>query len=133
MMSSWQESLRIGIPLIDFQHKQLLDQLDQLSEALQTKQDLKEIKLLLSFLDMYVNNHFGYEESCMELHKCPVACNNKTAHMQFVRVLNEIRGEIEQNRSFPLIANRINLDLINWFVNHIRGIDSKLAGSVKKA
>ncbi len=35
MVSTWNEYLKIGIPLLDFQHKQLLDQIDTLIEALE--------------------------------------------------------------------------------------------------
>jgi len=124
--SSWNSTLEIGQPLIDMQHKQLLDQMNALVAALNANSDLKHIKHLLQFLDMYIENHFGYEEQCMHLQQCPVAGQNKAAHEQFKIRLEGIRSMIEQQRPSGIIAQKISTDLLNWFVNHIRTIDINL-------
>lgn len=124
--SSWNSSLAIGQPLIDMQHKQLLDQMDALVAALNANNDPQKIGQLLQFLDMYVENHFGYEEQCMHIQKCPIAGTNKAAHEQFKIRLAGIRLMIEQQRSSVTIAQRISTDLLDWFLNHIRTIDISL-------
>lgn len=129
---TWNDRLRIGLPLIDMQHKQLLDQMDRVIGALRSKKDIREVRSLLTFLDGYVTNHFGYEESCMHLYKCPVAGQNQAAHAHFVQVLAETKQQLETNQSYEAIANRISRDLLNWFVQHIQGIDSKLGPCVNK-
>lgn len=124
--SSWNSTLAIGHPLIDMQHKQLLDQMDALVAALNANSDPKHIRHLLQFLDMYIENHFGYEEQCMHLQQCPVAGRNKSAREQFKVRLTGIRSLIEQQRSSSTIAQRISTDLLDWFVNHIQTIDINL-------
>lgn len=125
-MATWQNSLSIGIPLIDMQHKQLLDQMDALLNAISTQQDAKQIKNLMAFLDMYVNNHFGYEEQCMHIKKCPIAQQNKLAHEYFQIRLKMIREMLEQNKTSSMSTKQILEELLAWFTNHIRTIDIKV-------
>ncbi|ERT09305.1 hemerythrin-like metal-binding domain protein [Lyngbya aestuarii BL J] len=130
--STWNDTLSIGIPLLDLQHKQLIDQMDRLLEAIVVKKETQELKSILSFLNMYVNNHFSYEQSCMELHKCPVACQNQAAHARFLKILQEVNQKIDQKESLNLISVRIKKELLDWFVSHIKSIDIRLTPCVKK-
>ena len=132
MPSTWNDSLKIGISLLDFQHKQLLDQMDFLIEGMEKKKGTQELKSILKFLDMYVNNHFRYEESCMDMYKCPVACKNKNAHAEFINTLEEIKTYIDNERSLDTIKNLVKIRLLNWFVAHIQSIDRNLQPYVKK-
>ena len=84
MTPTWNDSLKIGIPLIDFQHQQLFDQMDLLIANLEQNRSPQELQSTIKFLEMYINNHFKYEESCMNLYKYPVAKNNQNAHKRFV-------------------------------------------------
>ncbi|MGC9528306.1 MAG: bacteriohemerythrin [Limnospira sp.] len=132
MPSTWNDSLKTGIPLIDFQHKQLFDQMDLLIQNLEERRGKHELKSTLSFLDMYVNNHFKYEESCMNLYHCPVACKNQKAHEQFIANFENIKLKIDQNHSFDSIVRGIKIDLLDWFINHIKNIDTQLKPYIKK-
>lgn len=127
MTSTWNASLAIGIPLIDMQHQQLLEQMDALVDALKSKKDPKQIHNLLSFLTMYVNNHFGYEEQCMHIKQCPVAGQNKSAHEYFIAKLGLIKEQLNRQQSTDLLAQQVSNDLLNWFVSHIKGIDVRLS------
>lgn len=131
LMGTWNDSLKIGVTLVDLQHKQLLDQMDLLLESIKTKKDSKQILNVLKFLDMYVANHFGYEEQCMHINRCPMASQNKTAHAYFVSRLKEIKTNLISPKSLDAVASGITNELLNWFVNHIRGIDTHLGPCVK--
>ncbi|MBP0030276.1 hemerythrin family protein [Roseofilum sp. Guam] len=126
MPRTWTDSLEIGIPLLDIQHQQLLDEMDRLLEGLKTKKSNREIKSILKMLDGYVAVHFRYEEGCMNNYQCPVACDNKNAHQSFVQMLTQIKSDIEMNRNFDLVADQVQRNLLDWFVNHIRRIDKQL-------
>ncbi|QQE64649.1 hemerythrin [Leptolyngbya sp. BL0902] len=125
-MATWNESLKIGVPLIDVQHQQLFDQMDLLVDSIRNKKDFKQIKNILHFLKMYVANHFGYEEQCMHLYKCPMAGQNQLAHLYFNKRLTEIEVLVDSAQSLDHVADKVSQELIHWFVNHVRGIDSNL-------
>ena len=126
MARTWNDSLKIGIPLLDIQHEQLLDQMDKLLESMRNNKQTEELRSIMVFLKMYVNNHFNYEESCMNLYKCPVACQNKDAHSRFTDTLNNINQKIESNQPLESISSLVQKELLDWFVNHIKSIDIKL-------
>jgi hemerythrin len=130
-MATWNDSLKIGVPLIDLQHEQLFDQMDLLLVAVKAKKDLKQITNILKFLKMYVNNHFGYEEQCMHLHQCPAAAQNQSAHSYFTTRLTEIEHMVNTSKSPEVTADKITHELINWFINHIRSIDNQLGRCIQ--
>jgi len=132
MPRTWTDSLKIGIPLLDLQHQQLLDEMDRLLEGLKTKKSNQEIKSILKMLDGYVAVHFRYEEGCMNNHQCPVACDNQKAHHDFVQMLAQIKGEIDADQNFDIVANKVQKNLLDWFVNHIRALDKQLEPLVKQ-
>ncbi|HAN75607.1 MAG TPA: hemerythrin [Planktothrix sp. UBA8407] len=131
-MRTWNDSLKIGIPLLDCQHEQLLDQMDQLLEAMTSHKATTELRYIMGFLKMYTNNHFNYEESCMDLYKCPIACNNKNAHAKFLITLQDINNKIELKKPLELIAAQVKRELLDWFVNHIKSIDIQLKPCIPK-
>lgn len=132
MIRTWNESLKIGIPLLDCQHEQLLDQIDRLLLAIETDKSESELLSILSFLKMYVHTHFNYEESCMNLYQCPVACQNQKAHQKFLNTLADINQAVDEKQPFSPLARKIKQELLDWFVNHIKTIDIQLGISVTK-
>lgn len=129
-MATWNAGLAIGIPLIDIQHQQLLDQLDALANALKAGKGEYELKSIIKFLEMYVNQHFSYEEQCMHRYQCPVARINQDAHQIFVDRMQLICQEIERSGATLALANQVQQELTNWFVIHIQMIDTKLKSSI---
>ncbi|HEY9888205.1 MAG TPA: hemerythrin family protein [Candidatus Obscuribacterales bacterium] len=125
-MPTWNQSLAIGVPLIDLQHQQLFDQMDRLVDAIKNKKDFRQVDSILKFLRMYVDNHFGYEEQCMHINKCPAAAQNHNAHEYFVNRLGEIERQMQTAPNLEMFAAKITEELINWFITHIRSIDHQL-------
>ncbi|MDB9314857.1 hemerythrin family protein [Spirulina sp. CS-785/01] len=122
----WDDSLKTGIPLIDQQHKQLIDQMSLLVQALKSNQAQGEIINILDFLDQYVEQHFSYEEGCMLKYRCPAAANNKTAHQKFIKTLKEVRQEYFKTGVSLSLVLKVNKELLEWFIHHIKRIDMQL-------
>lgn len=128
-MATWNSSLEIGVPLIDLQHQQLLDQMDLLVTALKDKQTKQKITSIVSFLDMYVANHFKFEEECMHIKQCPVGGQNKLAHEYFVQRLDILRQDLQRantDAALEKLGQQVSKEILDWFVNHIQGIDVHL-------
>jgi hemerythrin len=122
----WDDSLKIGIPEIDQQHKQLIDQMNLLVEAMKNNKGQDEIQKIINFLDLYVRQHFGFEEQCMHRYKCPIAQTNDQAHQQFIANYEEIKTEFANRGPSFVLVLQINQNLLDWFINHIRKIDTQL-------
>lgn len=128
----WNDSLSIGIPEIDRQHKQLIDQLNALVDAMYANRGKEEIQSIVRFLDMYVAQHFGFEENCMRKYRCPVASTNAAAHAKFIKTLSEVKQELQTKGSSLPLAIKVNEQLLDWFVNHIKKIDRELKASMNQ-
>ncbi len=122
----WNASLETGIPDIDAQHKQLIDKMNELLAAIQANSDQQSIQRIVSSLSSIANLHFGYEETCMNRYRCPIAEKNKMLHGLFTQSFSEIRRELLFNGSSPELQDRIEKDLLDWFGKHIKGIDTQL-------
>ena len=122
-----------GIPTVDQQHRQLIDWLNDLLAAMSQGQGRSEVVAVLDKLDIYVNTHFAFEEQCMTRYRCPVAETNMAAHAYFVKTFGDLRAEYEARGASSHLVLRVEQELAQWFANHIKGVDAKLAPCVKKA
>lgn len=132
MALTWDVTMSTGIPRIDSQHQELIRKLNALLDAMQKGRGKEEIAKLLGFLGEYVIKHFSDEEAEMERLKCPAAVTNRIAHQQFIKRFTEFRDRFEKEGASPRIVIDVQKSLMDWVVMHIRGVDSKLAASVKQ-
>jgi hemerythrin len=120
--------MAVGDPLIDEQHRTLIQQLNRLVEAMVAGRGRQEVESSLDFLAQYVTDHFGYEEACTERQRCPVAGKNKEAHTRFVESFRQLRAKIRADGPSPALAIEVRRQLSDWLVNHIRKVDTQLGG-----
>lgn len=128
----WDVTMSTGIPRIDNQHQELIRKLNALLDAMQKGRGKEEISKLLGFLGEYVIKHFSDEEAEMERLKCPAAVTNRIAHQQFIKRFTEFRDRFEKEGASPRVIIDVQKTLVDWVVMHIRGVDTKLAASVKQ-
>lgn len=129
MPVTWDLTMATGVAQIDEQHRELIARLNTLLEAMQKGRGKDEIGKLIAFLADYVNKHFADEEAEMERVKCPAAVANRIAHQQFVKRFTEIRDRFNKDGTSPKLIIDVQQALLDWFVAHIRTIDTKLASS----
>lgn len=131
MPVTWDITMSTGVAKIDHQHQELIGKLNALLEAMQKGRGKDEIGKLITFLGEYVNKHFSDEEAEMERVKCPVATANRIAHQQFVKRFTEIRDRFQKDGVSPKLVIDVQQALLDWFIAHIRSIDTKLAVATK--
>ncbi|HVS51741.1 MAG TPA: hemerythrin family protein [Opitutaceae bacterium] len=127
-MIQWSSSLETGHAMVDNDHKRLIDQLNQLSEALQRGAGKEEITGMIVFLNSYAREHFAREETHMQRIGCPVLNENCRAHALF---LSKLSGWIERLRSAGASTSlvlEVHRESCAWIKSHIVGIDCKLRG-----
>lgn len=132
MAISWDITMSTGIPRIDSQHQELIRKLNALLDAMQKGRGKEEIGKLLGFLGEYAIKHFSDEEAEMERLQCPAAVANRIAHQQFIKRFTEFRDRFNQEGASPRIIIEVQKSLVDWVVMHIRGVDTKLAATVKQ-
>ncbi len=132
MAIKWDPSMSTGLNDIDNQHKQLVEKLNQLLEAMSQGKGRSEIGQILDFLGKYASDHFSKEEEYMTKYKCPAASENKKAHALFIQTFSSLQAKLKEEGPTPVIVLETKTKLVDWLVNHIKDIDVKLANSVKK-
>ena len=121
----WDDSLSVGIDLIDEQHKMLIQKIKDLSEAVSVTRGLEKILQTLEFMIDYTEFHFGTEEKHMTELGYPETENHKERHKEFVSTLNHMVEDFEEDGATEALSTSINTYLINWLIKHIKSIDSR--------
>ena len=128
----WEDSLSVGVGLIDEQHKMLLSRLAELSDAVSQRQGSGQIVGTLSFLSEYVDFHFSTEERHMTANDYPKYDDHRAAHEQFKKTLRRLSEDFEEEGATTGLADSINTLLINWFLKHIQQVDQELGKFFRK-
>lgn len=130
----WTKDSEFGVTEIDDQHRALFSQCNKLLDAVRTNREIEEVNEVITFLDVYVTRHFHYEEHLMEEYKYPFTDYQKWQHNKFSEHLNNLRQEIRElddsNRYFILL--RVQLLVVDWWVNHISKLDTHLGRFIKR-
>jgi len=122
----WDDSLSVGVDLIDEQHKMLIQKLRDLSDAFEMGREQNKITLTLEFMVDYTDFHFSAEEETMAEHDYPGLKHQEDQHKQFIVTLNNIVEDFKEEGPTKTLATSINVFLHNWLINHIKGVDIKL-------
>ena len=131
------DAYKTGIELVDDEHCRLFEIIKETNdliheELLHDKYD--EIVRLLTELKNYTEFHFHDEEVLMERIQYPGLAAQKRAHSAFVDKLVDIDlsdlDDIDNNQQTYL--NDLVQFLLTWLVNHIMGMDKKIAVYMKE-
>lgn len=128
-IKNWDDNLNTGIPLIDVQHKTLIDLINYFYTLDEIELTFEKINFIISSLENYTIYHFSTEERFFE--KCNYT--NKEVHIQkhseFKEILNELKNLKDETKYCLLkgILNSLNL----WFYKHIINSDMDYVEQLK--
>ncbi len=113
----WDDSLLIGIPEIDQQHKSLVKIINSLLQAIAEGQSEKKIDDLLSWLREYTVLHFNAEEEFMKKIGYPKLGQHSQEH---AHLKEKVKGyQYARFRSEDLSQGEIKIMLSEWLLKHI--------------
>lgn len=130
-MAMWKENLKIGVPLIDSEHKELCDRIDQLFAACSKGKGKEEIVKTLGFLEGYTIKHFSDEEKLQRSSAYPKCKEHKELHDFFKEQILDLKNDISKNGASIAVVSKTNYFLMNWLLNHIQKVDTELSGYLK--
>ena len=122
----WDDRFSVGVPLIDSQHKQLLEMTNELYLACRysSTSAKEQFKKTAHGAVVYVKYHFSTEEQIMEKTAYPEMGPHKKAHAEFVqKVLTDV-ASFEKGKQF--IPYQFVRFLRDWILSHIAITDSKM-------
>lgn len=119
----WNQALTIGIPEIDYQHRNLVSMLNALHAAIEAGDPQQHLGEILEELDLYVLNHFATEERLMERIKYEFMIPHKAEHQRLAETVQQQRAAFARGEAS---ADELMQFLIRWLLNHIAGADSHI-------
>lgn len=130
-MAMWKDSLKIGVTLIDSEHKELCDRIDNLFAACGKGKGKDEILKTVEFLESYTIKHFSDEEKLQRSSTYPKIKEHKEMHEFFKAKIAELKKDIQQNGASVAVVSKTNYFLMDWLLNHIQKVDTELANYIK--
>lgn len=127
----WNDSLSVGVPMIDTQHKELINAFNDLSDAIEQGTGATSIKKLLTFLKYFTEWHFEQEENCAAKHKCAISDTNHQAHTRFLDIFSTLQTQYRESGASDEIARKAHTLLADWLVNHIMTIDTQIGKCIR--
>lgn len=114
----WQDWMTVGVPLVDADHKLLLDLINQVHDCLGKPEETINLGSILAALCDYTDYHFQREEKLQETVGYPGLVGHRAMHASLTDQVNEI------NRRFlaqPASVRGIDVltFLERWLINHI--------------
>jgi len=116
----WDNSIALGIPTIDEQHKALFGWIDSLNVAIQSGDGSEAVGEVIWKLITYVTEHFSEEERLMLSCDYPGLSAHRKEHDLFVSRLREIQVDFKDGHE---MSKGILVFLVEWLVSHIKGTD----------
>ncbi len=119
-----EETLGLKIHQIDKDHQVLIDKMNIIYKAVQSKAGSVDIERFLNDLMRVTQKHFADEEIFMEKFKFQGIETHKIIHQQLLSRLAEHIAEFKNRR----VMTESFFDFLkSWLTGHIRGIDTKYA------
>ena len=126
---NWTKELDTGIAVIDGQHRQIVDYINQLDDARLTKNRSVIGKVIDDTIE-YTISHFGFEETLIEDADYEFTRPHKKVHELFVKRVSEYKERFDGGED---VADELHGLLYRWLFNHILNDDAAYVSAVKSS
>jgi hemerythrin len=129
----WDSSLETGYALVDNQHKQLVQAVNDLMEASKSGKGSEAVFQTLDFLTGYTIKHFKDEETLQKKFDYPDFLNHKRIHEDFKGTVGDLTQRLRAEGPSEALVQEVSTSIGSWLLNHIKGDDFRMAAFVKAA
>jgi hemerythrin len=131
MIYIWDENLETGHPVIDNQHRQLVEAVNTLQAANLAGKGAEEIASTMEFLIAYTIKHFQDEEKLQLQYHYPNYAEHKSYHEAFKKQVKKLAQQMSDEGPLPELVEEVSRQIGDWLLNHIKGDDFKMAAYIK--
>jgi hemerythrin-like metal-binding protein len=124
----WSDSNRMGISIIDEQHRGIVSIINSLHYFLRKGRGEKILQPVLIVLEQHTHIHFETEESLMAEAGYPALEEHIILHKELTRKTDNISREVYINKDMDMMLKFLK----EWWSGHINKEDRKYAPFVKK-
>jgi hemerythrin len=126
----WKEKHKIGVELIDGQHKELFRRVLDFIKTVQAEgpweSKLSKVKETLEFMKEYVITHFNDEEVYQKEIGYPEYEKHRQIHAKFKGEVQKYAERFRQEGYGEEIVQEFGGKLMAWLINHVAGEDQKI-------
>lgn len=128
MYAEFDDSLVTGNEMIDSQHKELIEKINQLLDTCETASGKIQAIQTLGYLADYTDYHFKAEEELQETINYPGIAEHKRQHEDLRRVVAELHEMLEESEGpTDEFVVQVQKNVIDWLYRHIKGFDRSVA------
>ncbi len=120
---TWNEDLSVNVAQIDLQHKELINMINDLHEAMKQRRAKDVLRKIIDGLINYTAKHFKLEEDYFAQFDYPETAHHKREHAAFVQKVTEFSVDFENGKKSLTIE--VMKFLGDWMQKHIKGTDQK--------
>jgi len=122
----WREEFCTGVAGVDYEHEELINQINSIYALIDDKADKETI--IDSLGDIYgnISAHFALEEQMMEKHNYDHFKEHQADHERLLDDIRDITEEFEQ--ASELDSDMFKQKLSDWFQVHFGTHDARLHG-----
>ncbi|UCD48041.1 MAG: hemerythrin family protein [Deltaproteobacteria bacterium] len=128
----WDESLSIGVELIDEQHQNWIERLGNVQSAIEDHRGMPHVANALDFLVDYTQFHFSTEEKYMSETGYPGLEDHRAKHEELKATLDDLVEDFRDYGVTEKLSRAIGTFLGNWLRDHIRVVDQAFAAFLKE-
>ena len=133
MQAIFDDSLKTGNELIDGQHKELIDKINNLVTCCKEGGGKLQAIKMLDYLADYTDFHFSAEEELQEKVSFPGIAEHKQKHAEFKQAVAELHEMLaEEEGPTDAFVEAVNKNVIEWLYVHIKGFDRAVADFVQQ-
>ena len=130
----WKEKLRIGVDIIDSQHKELFDRTEQLLKEVYDNGVAKKRECIdaILFLKNYAVKHFADEEAYQRSIGFEDYAAHKKLHAEFIKKVLEHEKKMLASDFAEKDVREFTGTLIAWLLYHVADSDQKIGKTAKE-
>ena len=121
----WRKEFETGIADVDHEHRELVDLINELHEAVRVDADRDTISNFLGEVLARISAHFALEETVMRKHRYDEYEAHKAEHEKLLDEIRDIMDAHEESDSADY-QSTLSTTIRDWFVNHFKNKDARL-------
>ncbi len=122
----WNDGYKVGVTLIDEDHKQIFDSYEKLYLSISDGHGLEYYGEILSFLEYYISSHFEREEKFQAEIAYDLIDLHKSLHDNFKAQIKQLILEQKNIMVSNQALIRLTLFIKEWLIHHILVEDKKI-------
>ncbi|MDR2793971.1 MAG: hemerythrin family protein [Treponema sp.] len=131
LVFKWDDSLTTGNTLIDDEHKQLIQAINDFFEACYDNSGNEKLQKTINFMVDYTIKHFYDEEQLQLQYKYPGYENHRKFHEGFKKNVRNLMVEFIRTGPTSDLIRTAEHDIGDVLINHIRREDTRLAAHIR--